>query len=57
MSKEEILKKAIDLISGVQNNTSLKDDYKELTYLMAYNDGVIDMAYAMIKIINPNEKD
>ena len=55
MDENKLRKIAINLIDNCQRNTVIDADKENFIYLMAYNDGVLDLMKALLKELSESE--
>lgn len=51
MNKEDVLSKAMKLLTVSQNKTAVKANQAELVYMMGYNDGVLDLTKEVLDLL------
>lgn len=56
MTEKEIMEEAIKIIANEQRDTSKDAKQYQLVYLMAYNDGVLDLAERIVSKIRVQEE-
>lgn len=57
MNKEDVLSKAMKLLTVSQNKTAVKANQAELVYMMGYNDGVLDLTQDVLDLLTKGNGD